>query len=63
MHAVCRKHAGRDPLEILPLQAGVAGKREGRLVIVGIEVVRHPLGGLSHDVDVHAVGPHPEHTA
>ena len=54
--AVGRKHGGRHALEVLALQAGVTRERDRGVLVVGVEVVGHALGGLGHHVDVHAVG-------
>ena len=63
VHAVGGKHAGGDALEVLTLEARVARDGDGRVVVVGVEVVGNALGGLGDDVDVHPVGAHAQNAA
>ena len=63
VHAVGGKDGGGHALEVLALEAGVARERERGVLVVGVEVVRHALGGLRDHVDVHAVGAHAERAA
>ena len=61
--AVGRQDAGRHALEVLALVARVTRERQRGVLVVGVQVVRHALGGLRDHVDVHAVGAHAERTA
>ena len=61
--AVGCQDAGGDLLEVLALQARVAGQGQRRVLVVGIQVVGDALGGLGDHVDVHAVGADAERAA
>ena len=61
--AIGRQHAGRHALEVLALVARVTRERQRGVLVVGVQVVRHALGGLRDHVDVHAVGAHAERAA
>ena len=59
--AVGRQHPGRLPGKEGPLQPAVVGDGHAPGQAGGVEVVGQALGGPADGVDVHAVGPRPQH--
>ena len=63
MDAVGREHLGRRFGKDVGLDAAVIADRDGLAAALGFDPVGQALGGLPHDVNVHAVGARADHAA
>ena len=63
LDAVCGQNAGGSLGKDVALQAAVVADGHGLAAALGLDPVCQALGGLTHDVDVHAVGASAQHAA
>ena len=63
LDAVCGQNAGGSLGKDVALQAAVVADGHGLIAALGLDPVCQTLGGLTHDVDVHAVGASAQHAA
>ena len=61
--AVCRQNCRSLFRKYIGLDAAVVGNRHIRVAHMGVQIIRKALGGLAHNIDVHAVGARADHTA